>query len=273
MPGWSMINGVWRELWNPTPNINGVVRDSNIFTKINGVTRTIYSATMDPSDIIGFRMVYMPADLQHPKFPYLKYNGNIPAYLSYTGGPIKRMDTTSKGVILHYTNEKWWEEGTIAWEGKLYAQLMNGEIVDVVNSKDTVGSDERVPTNIPGSEQAWLSSKIMGFTILMNYTTSYNAYGFQTFGWNSMFNVNEFIDESKFSDRGPNKKDESQNSYNILPTIRRSDMFDSVARIGIARDMNSKDDNMIGSYGTMSQDIHSIRLNGEIKPFIVELYH
>ncbi len=273
MPGWSMINGVWREMLRPTPNINNVVRNSDVFANINGVTRVIYARAIDPSEVVGFRMVYKRSTTRkHPSFPELSYNPNLPVTVFLTGDTKGTMDGNEKGIILEYSNERPDEEGILMYEGRLYMVLLNGDIIDVTRSCDDVGWEETGDPGNQGIEHAHATSKIMDLSIYINYTSRYEAFGYNMFGWNSFFSTEDFLDYTRYPDKGPNKNITVQNSYNILPVYRRWSTFDAVAKIGIARDMTDPDKNMIGSYGVLDQSIHHIFLEGEPKPFVVELY-
>ena len=51
----------------------------------------------------------------------------------------------------------------------------------------------------------------------------------------------------------------------------RDEYFDSVSTIGIARDMQTPVNNMVGSYGVLSHTIFSINLNGKDMPFMMAI--
>lgn len=273
MPGWTMINGVWREMWTAMPKTDGVTRSSNIYTKINGVNRVIYQHEITESDIIGFRMVYKRSvTKKHPDFPNLSFNPNLPVIVSLTGDTIGSMDMNYKGILFEYSNERVKEEGIYMYEGSLYALLSNDELVDIPLTKADVGPDDRIPTSIPNGNHAWVSNRVAGLSIQVGYTLTYETFGYFMAGWNSFFSTDNWIDYTNYPDKDRNEKSLPVNSYNMLPIESRESTFDTIAQIGIARDMSSPTNNMIGSHGLLDQTIDNIWVNGIKKPFVIEMY-
>lgn len=273
MPGWTMINGVWREMWTSMPKIDDVTRCSNIYTKINGVNRVIYSHSLTENDIVGFRMVYKRSPMKkHPDFPHLSFNPNLPVLVSLTGDTIGSMDTNHKGILFEYSNARVKEEGIWMYQGSLYAVLTNNELLDISLTKADVGPDDRISVDIPSIGNAWASNRIAGLSIQIGYTLVYETFGYFMAGWNSFFSTDHWIDPTNYPEKGPNEKSLPVNSYNMLPIESRESTFDAVAQIGIARDMSSPVNNMIGSHGLLDQTIDNIWVNGVNKPFVIEMY-
>lgn len=273
MPGWSMINGVWREMWGSSPNIDGVFRDTDIYANINGVARLIYSHELSEDDVTGFRLVYKRKDNpEHSHFPNLKFNPKLPVRVNLTGSNPGSMDLSEKGILFQYTNDDVGEEGLYMYEGHLYAVLYNDEIIDIMGSQDGVGTDGRVSTPFSTDGTAWQTAKITHMGINIDASLTYQTFGYWMFGWNSFFSTDHWLDPTVYPEKGPNKNTLRVNSYSILPADSRESTFAPTCQIGIARDMSSPTDNMIGSYGALDQSVGCIRLNGTPKPFVVEVY-
>lgn len=270
MPGWTMVNGVWREMWGSRSKVNDIVRDTNIYCNINGVTRVIHERELLEGSVIGFRLVYTRnKSKRHFLLPHLSYNPNLPTTIAVVGAT-HEMDTSEKGVIFHYNAKDYDEEGILMYEGRLYAVLNDGNLVDVIQSRPDPGTDEPIDAGPIGV--AWVTNRIMTLSIKIEARLTYEGYGFAVFGWNSMFRQEQTLPDRNESANVPDKNLGMLNSYDILPIERRVDDFYTVASIGIARDTHDADNHMIGSHGFLSQTIERIWVNDEMKPFIVEVY-
>lgn len=273
MPVSTKINGVWRNLWSSQAMVNGVWRDLDSWSNVNGVWRENFRHDIEESEIIGFRLVYKSiSQITHPDFPKLSVNKNIPYNIKLTGDHIGIMDMTTKGILLQYFREGYPEEGIVAYRGDLYAYLTLDRLVNVGMCISEVGKDARIPGNVPTITESWSTNKLNKISISINGHVFYNSSGYFMAGWNSLFSTKQFLDTSNYPDKGPHKDILRLEPYHILPTGSREDTFDPAAYIGIARDMTSETNNMIGSYGELDHTISSILVNGLPKPFIVELY-
>lgn len=274
MPVSTKVNGVWRNLWSSQAMVNGVWRDLDSWSNVNGVWRENFQHHIEESEIIGFRLVYRFIDqVKHPDFPHLPVNKKIPYNFKLTGEHIGVMDMTTKGVLFQYFREGYPEEGVVVYRGDLYAYLLGERLVNVGMAISEVGKDARIPGNTPGITEFWSTNKLNKISININGYVLYDSSGYFMSGWNSLFSTNQFLDQSNYPDKGPHKNRFQLNSYNILPIGSRENTFDSAAYIGIARDMSSETNNMIGSYGDLDQTISSITVNGLPRPFVVEIYH
>lgn len=262
MPGWALIDGIWRPMWTSCPRVDGIMRDSNVGTVIDGVTRYIHKHYFEEQDIVSFRMIYKRS----------MTNSMIPVITDLTGESPSTCDTTRKGFIFEYSNDLPTEEGDYMYTGTLYAVTSTGEIIDVMRSTETPASDERYDAGIPGLEEVWLTNRIMNLSISMNIEVRYDCFGYYVDGWNSMFSTEQFIDRTRYPDKGPNKDTFAIGSFPIIPIASRPKTFDFVSRIGIRRNMTDPDRNMIGSHGTFDHIIHKIWVDGVRKPFVIEKY-
>jgi hypothetical protein len=268
-----MINGTWREIWGSQTLVNGVWRDNDSYVNVNGMQRLIHRHTLSEDDIMGFLIVYkLSTTRTHEDYPDLKYNENIPTKIGLTGANVGKMDMTQKGVIFEYSNDNPDEEGIKMYEGALYAMLTNESIIDVINPKDSIGYDERVPGITPEISEVWSTNRTSELAITMTGKMSYEDNGYFIDGWNGLFTKIKHLDESYFPD-----KDYKSHTYNlekniILPTMGRNELFNPIAEIGIVRDMHTSVKNMVGSYGLLDQTISSIIVNGVPKPFVIEIY-
>ena len=273
------INGVWRNLSTPFVNINGVWRESDVMINAGGVWREQHPRELDESDILGFRLVYkLVEDAYHPEHPMLRTNRGIPSEIRLTGEHVGYMDTTNKGIIFRYLREGykddpaylgWKYEGLLKYEAHLYAVLIDESVVDIISS--TTPATERILPH--GSIPHYITNKFSKLDITMEAWVVYESYGYYMNGWNSLFNKDQLLDPTRYPNKELHKNMKHLNSYIILPVEKRDKAFDSVASIGIARDMTSEDTNMVGSYGTLTHTIFDINVNGVSKPFVVELYH
>lgn len=266
------INEVWRDVWSSHVKINGVWRDSDVSVNINGVWREVYKNEISADEILGFRLVYTFAKYKsHPDHPSLCPTHNLPVTFALTGDSIGNMDLTQKGVLLEYERDYPFKEGIFAYEGHLYAELINGVLIDVGLSKAPGEVDDR-NTSASGIDESWSSSKLTNLDINITGYTFHESHGYYTAGWNSMFSTIENIDKSIYPYEEAHKSTTALNRYQILPLSSRDPDFAPIATIGIARDMHSADKNMVGSYGRLDHTITDIYLNGYKKPFTIEYY-
>lgn len=266
------INGVWRETWSSAVNINGVWREADVYTNVNGVWRQSHNYKVNEEDIIGFRIVYkLNKNKKHLVHTSLGYNKDLPAHLSLTGDTAGIMDLERKGVVFEYENTYPDREGIMMYEGKLYAVLNNDCILDVGQSKEFWSDDDRLPPNAPDITEVWATNRINNLSIQMESYVLYESNGFYFAGWNSLFEKTQYTDPTLFP-VGEDKNIHYMNSYNILPIESRENTFDTIASIGIARDMHMEDTNMVGSYGNLDHTIYWIAVNGIKKPFVFEIY-
>jgi len=270
---WNLINGVWRRVWSTHVRINDVWRDSDVSNRINGVWRTSHRHELLESNIIGFRLVYQLIDnVTYPALPHLRPNPNIPVDFDLTGDNRGMMDTTRKGVIFHYRSTGS-EEGIKMYAGALYAVLDTGDILNL--SRD--GNEDRIiNSNLTsiGINESWSTSRIERLIISIDgYTHCHKPTGYVG-GWLSLF------DKIQHFERFPNDFFLSNDtiwyvgydkSFILNPTDMRAPTYDSLATIGIARDFRTPDHNMVGSFGALDHTFDAIYINGNPKPFSVEI--
>lgn len=274
MPIENKINGVYRNVWAPYVNINGVWRQVDAWGCVNGVWRQTFDHTIYESDIVGFRVIYKLMNRAiHPKHPDLKMNNNLPVTVALTGNNISVMDGSPKGIVFEYFQEDYTQEGITVYKGDLYAILSNDQLINVGMTKSTAVDDGRIPSDIPGIDESWSTDKLANLSITIDGYIVYESNGYHMDGWNSFFSKKHFLDESVYPDKEPHKNSLQVNAYVITPIEERDVDFDPSSYIGIARNMTSPVGNMIGSYGVLDHTISTIKVNGVSKPFIVELYN
>lgn len=274
MPAWVMINGVWRALWSIPTVINDEFKENDIYVKVNGEWRNIYKHNVTIDDICGFKIVYRLArNKKHVQYPNLTYNKNIPVEVKLTGDSIGNMDLNPKGIVFRYMREKPDEEGIVAYEGNIYAILNNKQAIDIGFNIDEVGKDEVIKLGLPNLEYAWKSNKLSNFSIKLKGYELYESYGYYMAGWNSLFTTEQFLDKTNYPDKEYHEDINILDMYNLLPSNSRDPKFHPISTIGIARDMKSPTNNMIGSYGTLDHTINEIIVNDIKKPFVIELYN
>lgn len=269
------IDGVWRPLWSCHAKINGEWRDIGEYTgKIDGEHREIYRHEILESDINGFRLVYkLSTNKTHPMFPHLVTNRKLPVKFSVTGEN-PGMNTSVKGVLYQY-DKTGYEEGILMYEGILYAVLNSGPVVNVCLAKDTKvnNDDERFSGTAPDMIEAWSTNKMSSLSIQLNGYLAFESYGYYMSGWNSLFELEHFTDPNKYPINDLTTDVQLSISRTILPINKRSTTYDNVASIGIARNLTTPDNNMIGSYGILDHTINSITVNDIVKPFTIEIYN
>lgn len=274
------VNSVWRNSKSNYTKVNGVWREADSKTKVNGVWRDVYnstsSSTIDPNNIVGFVLIYtLNKNRIHHNIPRLKYNSKIPYICKLTGdqSSIGQMDLNHKGIIFEYLRDLPEEEGIIIYEGRLYALTKDSQMVNVCKA---YGSNEGKTTEdemVTEFSSLIDVAKLSGLDIKINGYVYFEDYGYYIEGWNNLFNTKPWIDKTIYPIKEPHKKRLELNNYNILPVDNRPAYFDSVANIGIARDMQTPVNNMVGSHGRLDHTIDRIELNGKALPFTIELYH
>lgn len=271
MPIFNKVNGEQRGTHDVSVKVGGEWRHCSQYTKINGEWKQIHSPNYSCNDIIGFRLVYEKCNMfkKHPNFENLTVNHNIPVDFELTGDTTGIMSEHPKGVIFEYERTQPEDEGISMYEGRLLAVLSNMQVIDVCQ---TGNGEHRIVSNIPGTPEIWWTNKLDNLNIEIEATVAYESYGYYMAGWNSLFSLDQFLDQTNTAVNKDNKNSYNINSYNILPVGDRCDTFDKIASIGIARDMHTQGLNMVGSHGNISQTIHWIKVDGIIKPFVIEIY-
>lgn len=273
MPAYEKIDGVWREVWSSHVKVDGVWRDIEMSSKVNDEWKTSHIHEIRESDIVGFRMIYkLNPNKQHPLFPDLKTNLNLPVTFALTGDDLE-MNGSTKGVLYHY--ERFGEEeGILMYEASLYAILNNGCLVDVCLSKNTsVNNDDgRIPSSIPNITEVWATNRMKLLTIQLEGYVLFESYRYHLYGWNSVFDTAQFLLQEPYAIDAPYRDIKIFDSMSILPIENRLGTFDTIASIGVARNLKTVD-TMYGAYGTIDHTIKSIKVNGVIKPFIIEIYN
>lgn len=275
MPIYHNVNGIERDTWSVQTNVNGVWRDVDQFVNVNGVFRQSYKAAIEEADIVGFRFVYKRLDsITHDNHPDLVVNHNLPVTFNLTGETFGNMDLEQKGVVFEYDRINPEQEGICVYKGDLYAVLTNDLLVNVGLTRSKVIPDDRIPGVVPNTTTGvWCSNKLEHLRINIDGYILYESNGYAMDGWNSLFSKTQFLDPTDYPDEMDYKKLYQLNSYNILPLSSRDELFDSSAYIGIARDMHSKTNNMVGSYGAIDHSVSRITVNDVAKPFVFEIYN
>lgn len=273
MPAYEKVDGKWRGVWSVHVKVDGVWRDTDMSGKVDELWRSSHKHIIEEPDIVGFRLVYRVNPTKtHPDFPNLKTNLNMPIDFSVSGED-PGMNISTKGVLFHY--ERFGdEEGILMYEGSLYAVLTNGCLVDVGLSKNTKinNDDERLPGPCADIPEVWATSRMKSIDIQLKGYTLYESFRYHIYGWNSLFDDNQFINKD------PYNADEIHRDINyiipsriMMPIEKRINSFNPIASIGIARNLNTTD-TMIGAYGTLDHTVEHIKVNGIIKPFNIEIH-
>lgn len=268
------IDGIWRNLWASHVRVNGVWRDMEVSTVVDGVNREVYRSQLTAEDIIGFRIVYhLRKDLTHPDFPNLVYNPNIPVLIDTAGTNEIQMTTNAKSFIFQFSNENPYEEGIVGYTGRLYAAVKGGILIDIGNSSGrTMMEDIQFDPKIPGVESAWISNRLKEVDIAVYGEILHESYGYFTAGWNHFLNDTPTIDPTNYPDKVPKQTVRVLDNYQVTKSMYRQEGYKGTIAIGIARDMNSPDNNMVGAHGTLDHTIEKIFVNGESYPFSLEIY-
>lgn len=181
MPIFIRMNGLWKEVEQPYVKVDGKIRTTDVYTRVDGKPRLVFGK-VKASEIIGFRMVYyVKQDAEYIDIPDLKFNPNLPVRMSPTDHA-NHMDDYGKGVVYEFFDTNVNEEGILMYEGRLLAMLKNGMLLDIFGNPDP----------IPGLD-APLVTKSMDFTLSVTYDVRYQGYGLHTRGWNSMWSSTQFL--------------------------------------------------------------------------------
>lgn len=253
------VRGVYRRVWPSMVQVRSVYRPNDTYAKVNGVWRQTHEHFIHPGNIIGIRIVYTRnLDMTSDEHPELKITKQLPVRMQLTGDTRGNMDLKEKGVIFEYDHDhpKW--EGVCVYTAIMYA----------------VFADETmIPINSPKEQNLWEITDLAETTIQVSGYEFYESYGYYISGWNSILHKTHFLKDSNFDSKDQVKKFNLLNHYDILPAVARDHDFDSGISIGIARSLRTDGPNMVGSYGVLDHSYREILINGEPKPFVIEIYH
>lgn len=254
------IDGVYRRTYSVHVPIGGVHRESDILVRMNGVWRTPHKIDLELSDLIGFRIIYAYDPLAtFPEFPWLKSRKDLPVAMTTTGIHQGSMDFSMKGVLFEYGRELPYNEGICMYRATMYAEFADDILIPINPHKPDL--------------EPWTTNRELTFNIQIQGYEAYEKYGYYVSGWNSIFHKKHFLDENEFPDKEPYKNINRINSYDIFPASSRNEDFSSEISIGIARNLTTTDRNMVGSSGALDHTYKAIYVDGEPKPFVVEVYH
>lgn len=255
------VDGVWRKTFSVHVPVNGVHRESDVLVRMNGIWRTPHKVELDISDLIGFRIVYVyDPNATYPEFPWLKSRKDLPVVMTTTGVHQGSMDLSMKGVLFEYGRELPYNEGICMYRAIMYA-VFDGDILIPINPLPRTGIEH------------WTTNRELTFNIQIHGYEAYEKYGYYVSGWNSMFHKKHFLNENEFPDKEPYKGINRIEPYNIFPESTRDEAFSPEITIGIARNITTTDRNMVGSSGALDHTYKAIYVNGEAKPFVIEVYH
>lgn len=253
------INGVYRTVWPSRVMIDGVWRSDDSYAMINGVWRKTYEHNISSANIIGVRIIYVRDPVaRSDEYPSLKSTKQLPVRMTLTGDTRGNMDLVKKGVIFEYDHDHPTWEGICMYCATMYVELAGGTLLAV---------NPRTGPNL------WDTPELCDTTIQVSGYEFYDSYGYYISGWNSIFHKTQFTKDENFHDKSQVKKFNLLNQYDILPAMTRDDNFDSGISIGIARSLRADGLNMVGSYGVLDHTYREILVNGEPKPFVIEIYH
>jgi len=247
------VNGVFREPPEVASLVNGVWRKhKKIFININGVFRNTFNKKERPLVVKHFIIEYaLNKFRKHPDFPTLRYNRKIPYKFQINKyNYLSNLDLNEKSLLFEYNNSKYEEEGIIMFEGHIYLVTLADEKIDI--------------GQIP------IDYRLHDINLTISYEVVDENYGYEVFGWNSIFSANQFI-HSKGKPDVINQYHSRVNDMIIAPEWKRNEDYNPTLDIGIARDMTHPNKNMIGSRGVMTHTIYDIKVNGESKPFQIEI--
>ena len=259
------VNGVMREPSEISSLVNGVWRSSNkVFANINGVFRNTFNCNdewhQQQSMLVkGFIIKYkLNKFKKHSRFPSLRYNRKIPFTLKLSENDRvifndklqTESDLNEKSMIFEYDNTAYEQEGILMYEGHIYLVTNTNEEIDIALSP--------------------IDYRLFNNKLTISCETVDENYGYNTFGWNSIFSNSQFI-HSKGKPDVINQYHNRNNNFIISPEYKRIQNFNSTLDIGIARDMTSPINNMIGSRGFMTHTFYDIKFNNEPKPFKIEI--
>jgi hypothetical protein len=274
MPISNNIHGEWHDNWNNMVNVNGVWRDAISYVNVNGKWKQMNKLEIEESDIVGFHFIYkLNKEKKSTQFPYLSYNEHIPYNMNLTGTTAGTMDLTDKGVIFTYNHTADNEAGIVEYDGYMYAELTDGNYIDIGYSKEYFGNEDRVTSVSPNISEVWRTYKAHNLDIKFQGYECFSCDGYYISGWNNMFNNMPYLskaDDTEDSD----SSFRHLNDYIMMPyESRDQSSFSPIAEIGIARDIHTDYTNMVGSYGYLDHTIYWITVNGVKKPFVFEIYN
>lgn len=261
MPISNNINGVWRDVQEANVNINGVWRTADAYNNINGVWRQSISYQLKESDILGFKIIYtLNPNKKSELYPDLIYNPKVPIEMTLTGVSSNNMDYSVKGIRYKHDRKVFDEYGINAYDGKIYAMLLDNKAIDIGNID-----------NSTNNEMGLYNKCVEDLSIQIDGFVKYVSNGWFFEGWNNMFSKKQVFPEFHYPD-----KDEEEifmvRDYVLLPIKDRDPNFNSIASVGVARDLHSEI-NMVGTYGVMDHTYTRILVNRVPKPFSIEIYN
>lgn len=277
------VNGVWRKATpRPYVDINGVWRTTRPREYKDGTYEEEDSTDIITDDIVGFRIIYtIKKDAVYEDLPDLTYNPDLPCTFALSGDTSGEMNMEYKGVVFQYNTlyepDQWFnqddQEGIMMYEGRLYGVTTDGYLIDITSVKDILYWENRITdTGISDGTEAWSMDGSNALNIEIQMRVTYETNGLNTEGWNKMFTTTNYIGALSVDDDSDTNY-ERLNDVIISPIDARSDIFYPCAEIGIARDLHTVGRNMVGSYGTLDHTYNWIKLNGEKKPFVCEIYN
>lgn len=243
------VNGVYR---NATPyvNVNGVWRKATVYANALGAWRNvddIKDEVADLNQITSFKVIYKKARFLHYSGHHLHFNDNIRNVIEITGHDSHESNTNPKSLLFRYLNRDLTTQGIYVLEGIVYGVIGDNEI-----PLSTIESGPSAPDDVE---------------IVIDSSYSCETYGPYAMGWNRLFAHEHCLPRED----GYFKRSIISGNQYILPTYKRSTKYDTIALIGIARDLTSHKHTMVGSYGALSHNILSISLNGKALPFTLEI--
>lgn len=250
---------VHRRVWPSRAMVNGVWRANDSYAMVNGVWRQTHEHTISPGNIMGFRICYVrDAGATSEEYPELVSTKQLPIKMLLTGDTRGFMDLGKKGVIFEYSNlEPEWE-GICMYRATMYAVFVDGSTF---------------PLYPIGSMNIWKELTLSDISIQIDAYEYYESYGYYISGWNSIYHKKQFIKDKDFHDKSQIKNFNLLDNYDILPEGHTSEEFSPQISIGIARSLTADGLNMVGSYGALDHTWRAIFVNGEPKPFVIEIYH
>ena len=266
------VNGQWREVWSTHVKVDGIWRPTDLLPRVQGSWKTAHNHTLSPDDIKAFHIIYAKCDAVHDQFPNAYANNRMPVTASVSGRNPNAMDSTTKGMLIHYERFGY-EEGKVVYEGKLIAELKNGVLVDVAYpmnySSDSF--DQRIIKPYPGIDEIWVTDRIRHLNINILFFRTYETFRYNMYGWNRVFNSIDFLPPNpEIKDRSVRKVELLGDAQVVLPLDKREKNAQPVCLIGICR-MLQPVETMMGSYGVVEQTFKQVSVNGIPKPFSIRI--
>lgn len=259
MPTSVNINGTYRKVWPSRVCVDGVWRPDDSYVKVNGVWRKTHEHNISIDTIIGVRIIYTrDAGAKSSLYPKLRSTKELPVRMSLTGETRGHMDLIEKGVVFEYETDPPYLQGICMYRGIMYIEFADGTLL---------------PINARSNPNLWDAPELYGTSIRMDGYEFYESYGFWVNGWNTVFHKKHHLKDYDPDSDFPYKMFRYMNNYEILPKIDQDEEFSSDISIGIAREVFDSERNMAGSYGVLDHSYKAIYVNGEAKPFVIEIYH